>query len=237
MNGRWWSEDNRQLTQSKYGRWIWLTQSQRIPEVTFHHHQPADLARAESLRLFMDPDAVRRLLGEPNETSDKIHHWWYYGSDGLALFVRFLEKELAEARYERPEYTPRMVASIERELNGRSIYRIMEDRVSQKSAEDYERYSKTGHPTAPAGRTVADAEAALALSRPTMPVRRIAEERLRSVTVGMARDEVVRRLGEPAGSVRVAGAESDVETLTYYLDSSGQASIRLEQGKVVRITQ
>jgi hypothetical protein len=236
INRRWWSEDNRQLTQSNSARWVWWTQSQQIPEVTFHHHRPADLSRAESLRLFMDPDSVRRLLGEPNEISNKSHHWWYYATDGTALFVKFMERQLGEARYERPEYSSKTVASIERELNGRSIYRVLEDRVSRQSLEDYERYSKTGHPAKPAGRTVADVEAAMAAARPA-PVQRTAADRIKEVTAGMARAEVIRRLGEPGGTIRVAGSVPDVETLTYYLDSGGQAAIRLDEGKVAQITQ
>src|SRR5258708_2207114 len=74
INGRWWSEDNRQLRPTK-GGWLWWINSKRIPESVFHHHRPVTLAKAESLDLFMDPDTVRSILGDPNETFEVIGIW------------------------------------------------------------------------------------------------------------------------------------------------------------------
>jgi hypothetical protein len=53
----------------------------------------------------------------------------------------------------------------------------------------------------------------------------------------MTRADVVKIMGEASGGLSVAGAEVDFETLTYALDPSGEISVRLEKGKVVRITR
>jgi hypothetical protein len=89
INGRWWSEDNRQLTPAKDG-FIWWISSERGKSFTFHHHRPVKLALAESLHLFMAPSATQDLLGQPNESSDHLrsHLWMYYAENGTALFVQ-----------------------------------------------------------------------------------------------------------------------------------------------------
>lgn len=275
INGRWWSQDNRQLTQRKDVSWLWTIQNKRVEGVVFHHHWPVDLSLAESLHLFMSRDAVRALLGDPNETWDRNGFWWYYAANGTALFVRFLgdkANELGEARYERPEYgvSGRPVASIEKELAGRSIHKIMADRAWQRSSPESYEESKRSEPhpaTLPPGTAerVRAATAARAEARgftvprrvqtqvapvtsaapvsgsaeraPEPPRRRIAANLVEAVKTGMTRAEVVKNLGEPGGYFRITGSDKAVETLTYDLDSGATASIRLEDGKVTRITQ
>src|SRR5205823_383756 len=89
----------------------------------------------------MGPDAVRSLLGDPNETFESIGVWHYYAVDGTALMLRFFgqrgqRNELGEARYERSDYgvSGRPVASVAADLNGRDIFKLLADRASEKSS-------------------------------------------------------------------------------------------------------
>lgn len=238
INGRWWSDDNRQLTPAKDG-FIWWITSQRGESWTFHHHRPVNLDLAESLHLFMDPASVRNLLGEPNETIGRepagSRFWMYYAGNGTALRIRFIHDELTDAKYERHDYgvSGRPVQSVAQELGGRSVFKILADRAWQKQSP--REYAKHHGRNQSAAATAAPVPAAAVSTDP--PQRRIPTELVDSIKVGMPRSEVVRILGEPSGGVRVAGGENDFEVMTYALESHGEISVRLEKGKVVRVSR
>jgi hypothetical protein len=75
-----------------------------------------------------------------------------------------------------------------------------------------------------------------AFEAPQSPARRITVEAWKAVTVGMSRADVIARLGEPLSSMKIAGADPAVETLQYALEAEDDAKVRLEAGKVVRVT-
>ena len=232
INGRWWSQDNRQMTPPGKGGFFWTIQSKRIPEVVFYHHRPVKLAYAEQLHLFMSEDQVRALLGDPNETYEDIGTWTYYASDGTALHLRFFREDgLGEASYHRSDYgvSGKPVASIEQELAGRSIFAILAQRAGERSAAKY-------HPRAPLTRasSTVGIEQAPPAPRQTRPID---PALVQAVVTGMARADVIARLGEPARAMKISGAEREPETLTYDLESGRRAEIRLEEGKVVRIRE
>ena len=231
INGRWWSEDNRQMTPPKNGGMFWTIASKRIPEVVFYHHRPVRLARAEQLHLFMTEDHVRALLGDPNETFEKIGIWTYYAAEGTALHLRFFDQDgLGEASYRRSEYgvSGKPVASIQQELNGRSIFSILAERAGQRSPREGPRRFASSHPDP------IEIEQAPPPPRQSHP---LAPTLIQSIVTGMARGDVIARLGEAARAMKVSGAEQDVETLTYDLESGRRAEIRLEDGKVARIRE
>jgi hypothetical protein len=196
----------------------------------FFHHRPVDLSRAESLHLFMDRDTVRVLLGDPNASFEKIGIWTYYAEDGTALSLRFFNGKLGEAAYQRPDYgvAGRPVQSIAQELNGRSIFAINAERASQRiSAEGYARRRGS---SSTAAVTVIESHVSNA---PAPPTRKIAKELIDSIHQGMSRADVVAKLGDPTGGLRIG----DTEKLTYALDPSGEATVSLKSGSVARITQ
>jgi outer membrane protein assembly factor BamE (lipoprotein component of BamABCDE complex) len=225
INGRWWSPDNRQLTPPGKHESFWHIQNKRSAEVGFHHHRPVDLARAESLRLFMTKDEVTALLGPPNETFEGMGGWWYYAENGVALFVRFLGagEELGAARYERGDFgiQGRPVQSIERELAGRSVFAVFARRASTRS-----RSFQQAEPPSSAPIPVAVA--------PEPPRRTIDRELAASVAAGMTRDELVGKLGAPYRTSRIAGSDVDVETLTYAIAGGGEVRFRFEDGKLAK---
>jgi hypothetical protein len=231
INGRWWSDDNRQLTRPKNGGFIWWITSDALSE--FSHHRPVDLARAESLHLFMDRDSVRALLGDPNASLEKAGIWEYYAEDGTELFVRFFGEQLGEAIYRRSDYglAGRPVQSIAQELNGRSIYAIMADRAWQRSSPESYAKHHASSPAAPV--TVIQSHVSKA---PAPPAKKIPKELFDEIHAGMSRAEVVAKLGDPSGGLRIGGG-NETENLTYALDPSGQATVSFKSGIVVRVTQ
>jgi hypothetical protein len=240
INGRWWSDDNRQLTPAKDG-FIWWISSEKGKSWAFNHHRPVNLEMAESLHLFMDPSAAQSLLGQPNEASDRedtgSRLWMYYAENGTALFVRFIHDELTDAKYQRPDYgvSGRPVQSVAQDLGGRDVFKIMADRAWQRnSPAEYQKFhgqTQRGQAT-----TTTVASAGTLSARPDPPKRRISAELIDSVKVGMTRSEVVRILGEPSGGLQITG-ESDFEVMAYPVDRGGDVSLRIEKGKVARITR
>lgn len=230
INGRWWSDDNRQLTKPKGGDFIWWITGDAPAE--FFHHRPVDLARAELLHLFMDRDTVRALLGDPNASFEKIGIWTYYAENGTELSLRFFNDELGEATYQRPEYgvSGRPVQSIAEELGGRSIFAINAERASQRISS--ERYARRPGSSSKGAITVTESHVAA----PTPPARRISKELIDSIHEGMSRADVVAKLGDPTGGLRIGGG-NDTENLSYALDPSGQATVSFKSGRVVRVTQ
>lgn len=240
INGRWWSDDNRQLTPTKPG-FIWWISSEKGKSWTFHHHRPVNLKLAESLHLFMGPASVENLLGEPNEAAEReaagSRLWMYYAADGTALFVQFIHDELAQAKYERRDYgvSGKPVQSVAQELGGRDIFKVMADKAWQRnSPSEYAKYHGQNHGVHSTTSVVSVPPAA---APPGPPRRRIAGDLVDSIKEGMSRSEVVRILGEPSGGMHVAGEENEFEEMIYSLDPSGEISLRLEKDKVVRISR
>src|ERR1035438_3299632 len=92
INGRWWSQDNRQLTPTPQG-YIWWMGTPKGHGFDFHHHRPVDLHSVESLRMWVSPDEVQKLLGGPNESAGReelgSRMWLYYAQNGVSVMVRF----------------------------------------------------------------------------------------------------------------------------------------------------
>jgi hypothetical protein len=94
INGRWWSEDNRELSRTNVG-WLWNVSGGNAWQlVRFDHHYPVDPNRVNSINRSMAPDQVRAILGPPNSVfpSDrpaKQQHWDYYGVGGYKLSIHF----------------------------------------------------------------------------------------------------------------------------------------------------
>jgi hypothetical protein len=246
INGRWWAPDNRQLTPTKEG-FIWWISSEKGHSWDFHHHRPVRLELAESLHLFMDPASVESLLGEPNESAP-VHEgrgedspmWYYYAENGTALFVRFIRNQLADARYERADFGVhgKPVQTVAQELGGRNIFKIMADQAAEENARAHPRgRAPSPRPTGSrsSGSTTVVTTAQAEAPRQERP--RVAQEKADAIKEGMTRAEVVKIMGEASGGLSVAGAEVDFETLTYALDPSGEISVRLEKGKVAKITR
>jgi hypothetical protein len=91
--------------------------------------------RWQALReIKQDPGSVESLLGQPNFEAgrrmpgDSIL-WHYYAADGTAVFLPFIRDQLAIAKYERKDLGVggKPVASVERELAGRNIYKVTPD--------------------------------------------------------------------------------------------------------------
>ena len=240
INGRWWSDDNRQLTPTK-GGFLWWISSEKGKSWAFHHHRPVNLELAESLHLFMDPSATRDLLGEANESAERegsgSRLWMYYAANGTALFVRFIGDELADARYERSDFgiAGKPVQSVAQDLGGRDVFKVMADRTWQRSSPAaYAKY----HGQDPRAQTTTSTVSVETVSvRPDPPARRISAELANSVQVGMTRSEVVQILGKPSGGMQISGGENESEKMTYALDPSGEISFRMEKGKVARIVR
>ena len=144
INGRWWSEDNREVTAVNEvapngDKLPWLIQTEP-GAVQFFHHRPLDLSRAESLHLFMRPKEVGAALGEPNAVVGPDDHavWLYYAADGTRLSVRFMDDGvLGEAIFDAAGKPDWSVAAVERDLNGRDVRDVMRERADQRVLETY----------------------------------------------------------------------------------------------------
>jgi hypothetical protein len=173
----------------------------------FYHHRPVNLSKAETMDLFMQPDEVRTILGNPDQANEKLGFWWYHAENGTAVFVRFLSGERGEARYERSDYGVhgRPVKSIEEEFDGRSIFAIRAKRAGQRSSTasfaGAKRQTGIVRLSRASSSTVRQETVRLIPREP--PARRITGELLDGIKPGMTRDEVVRKLDEPDGDVTI----------------------------------
>ncbi len=123
INGRWWSQDNREVYPPSKGGVFWVLDS-KPGLVEFYHHRPFQLSRAENLHLWMSQDEVRAALGEPNRIfgRDGNGFWYYYGANGTKVQVRFMSGGvLGEAKYTAVGEKSWPVASVDRDLAGRDI--------------------------------------------------------------------------------------------------------------------
>jgi outer membrane protein assembly factor BamE (lipoprotein component of BamABCDE complex) len=245
INGRWWTQDNREVTPPGKGGGFWTIDS-KPGTCTFYHHRPIQLSRAESLHLFMGREQVEALLGEPNRTlgDDRGRgwhgFWWYYASDGTKLSVRFMgEDGLGEAKYEYLHEKSRSVASVESDLGGRDIYKVMADRAWKKNQEQSAikmsnfRASHSGRSGQPS--TVNLTPVPVAPADPTPPKRIVSAQAYSNVTVGATRDDVLTRLGEPNSRYAITDDDGTHESFTYDLDNGEAVVIRLLGGKVTKV--
>ena len=142
INGRWWSEDNRELRQTNVG-WLWNVSGGNAWQlVRFDHHRPLDPARVNQVNRSMGPDQVRAILGPPNSVfpSDKPaaqQHWDYYGTGGYKLSIHFSSSGgIFTASYEpdaksQPKDVPHLVFR----FNGKSAQEAYEERKTQPRRE------------------------------------------------------------------------------------------------------
>ncbi len=236
INGRWWSQDNREVSPPAKGGFFWTLDS-KPGVVQFFHHHPFQLDRAESLHLWMTPNEVEAALGPPNRIFGPDGHafWYYYASNGTELSVRFMgEGVLGEAQYQTVGEKSQSVASIERELNGQSIYKLLAARATQSQPQPMShpmpvRASRSAHPNMV---TVQSVETSLP-AEPT-PKRLVSAEAFAAIKPGATRQEVVDRLGKPTFGSAISGDEGTRESLTYYLESGEEVVVRLINGKVIQ---
>jgi YD repeat-containing protein len=242
INGRWWSQDNREVQPPGNGGGFWTLDS-KPGTCQFFHHRPLQLARAESLHLFMSPQEVEAVLGKPNRTlgrDDRPGFWWYYAADGTKLSVRFMgEDGLGEAKYEYLHGSSRSVASVASDLGGRDIYKVMSDRAWKRTQEQQAikmsdfRAAHGGHGTQPS--VVIVGAVPVAPSDPAPPKRIVSPEALAAITVGANREDVLSRLGEPSSRFAITDDDGTRESFTYDLASGATVEIRLLAGKVTKV--
>ncbi len=243
INGRWWTDDDRQVYPPGKGGFWWEIDSK--PGVcVFHHHRPFDVSRGESLRLWMTPDEVERMFGEPNRELGGRGQgfWYYYGADGTALVIRFMEGELGEADYDK-DVKKRPVESIARELGGRSIYRLKAERASERLKEQQElRRSQRDTALPQAGSSARAPRSSMTVVRagpaaaePTPTPTFISAEALAQVKRGASREDVIRILGKPGARMAIATADSVDEDFEYQLQDGRKVTIGLVDGKVTRL--
>ncbi len=261
INGRWWSQDNREVYPPSNGGVFWELDSK--PGVcTFFHHRPFDLARAESLHLWMTKPEVEAALGQPNRIfwTDAHAFWYYYAANGVKLHVRFVDDGvLGEATYFDIGEKRRPVESIQRELNGRQLYELMQERAAKRSQEwlaertEENRIYQAGRSealrrssqaasarlrsrsAAPSMVTVAPVGVPRAADEPAPEKRIVPAAAFASVTPGATRKEVLERLGEPNSRFAIAGDDGLRESFTYDLDTGETVVLRLVDGKVTKV--
>jgi hypothetical protein len=242
INGRWWSQDNREVTPPAKDNFFWVLDS-KPGTVQFNHHRPVDLDRAESLHLWMTKPEVEAALGQPNREFGNDEHafWFYYAANGIELSVRFMGEDgvLGEANSTPVGGKSQPVASIERELNGRSIYTLLAQRATERvNQRSQDRFTNRVAPRAliPRSRIAQPTMTTLALPasdpEPPAPKRTISREALAEVKPGLARQDVIDRLGEPNYRSSISGDEGTRESLTYTLADGEQVVIRMVNGKV-----
>jgi hypothetical protein len=229
INGRWWTQDNREVSPPGKGGMFWIVDSDP-GVVEFHHHRPFDLAKAELLHLFESRAAVEATLGEPNRISGHDDHamWRYYAADGTILWIRFMgEDGLGEAEYRPVHGGKHPVESVALELGGRNIFQVMAQRAAART-----RSAPLHRPPAPRLTTVAPA--AFEAPRPEEQ-RIVSRAELSKIKIGAARSDVIAALGEPSTRSAINGGQELRETLIYHLSGGTPVEIRLVDGKVVKI--
>jgi hypothetical protein len=135
INGRWWSEDNRELKRTNVN-WLWdVSGGNAWQLVRFDHHRPVDPARVNQVDRSMGPDQVRAVLGPPNSVfpSDKPaaqQSWDYYGAGGYKLSIHFSSSggiftaSFAPDANSMPKDVPHLVFRV----NGKSAQESFEER-------------------------------------------------------------------------------------------------------------
>jgi hypothetical protein len=234
INGRWFSQDNREVNPPGPGGIFWVLDSEP-GVVQFFHHRPFQLSRAESLHLWMQEDEVRAALGEPNRVFAPRGRgfWYYYARNGTKLEVRFMSDGLGQANYCDIHTTCRSVDSLARELNGRSIYQISAERAGKRVQERWASHSSRSMRTQTISvESVEPAQAAGPEQKRTIPAQLLTDD-----LAGATREVVISRLGEPAFRSSISGEDGVRESLTYHLDSGQSVVVRLNAGRVVQIVR
>lgn len=238
INGRWWTQDNREVTPPAKTGGFWTIDS-KPGTCQFFHHRPFQLARAESLHLFMSPRDVEAVLGQPNRTLGNNEHgfWFYYAADGTKLTVRFMgDAGLGQANYDDIGGKSRPVASVASDLGGRDIYKVLADRAWKKNQEtklssNRQASSHRGvHPNVVTVAAVPEDQ-----PDPTPPKRIVSRQAYAAIAVGASRQDVLDRLGEPGASYAITDDDGTHESFTYDLDSGEVVVIRLSGGKVIAV--
>ncbi len=245
INGRWWSQDNREVYPPSKTGFFWELDS-KPGVVDFYHHRPFRLDLSESLHMFMQPSDVQALLGQPNRIFGRDSHanWYYYASNGTKLDIRFMGDGLGEAEYQPVNGKRYSVATIEQELGGRSIYTVLAERATRRSNESRSQRSEAmlaDHnarvAALRAGRTQSRLIDIPATSAPTTPERKqiVSADSLASITPGIARADVLAKLGEPSNRSSITGDKGTIEFLVYHRESGETVTIQLLQGKVTQV--
>ena len=138
INGRWWSEDNRELTQTNVG-WLWNVSGGNAWQlVRWDHHRPVDPAKVSQLDRSMGPDQVTAVHGPPNSVfpSDRPasqQQWDYYGAGGYKLSIHFGSSGgIFTASYEPDAKSmPKDVPHLVFRFNGKSAQESFEERKDQ----------------------------------------------------------------------------------------------------------
>jgi hypothetical protein len=235
INGRWWTEDNREVTPPGKNGVFWTPDS-RPGTTTFYHHRPFQLARAERLHLFMSPQEVEAVLGQPNRTFgfDERQHgfWFYYAADGTKLSVRFMgEDGLGEATYNELGGKPSPVASVAADLGGRDIYKVMSERATERSRHAYANKIVARQGT----HVITTASVPLSPADPAPPKRVNSVQAYSGIAVGAARADVLAQLGEPNSRYAITDDDGTRESFTYDLDNGQTVVIHLLAGKVTEL--
>lgn len=234
INGRWWSQDNREVTPPANGGFFWTLDS--APGVVqFFHHRPLQLDRAESLHLWMRPQDVEAVLGQPNRIFGTDNHgfWSYYAANGTKLSVRFMgDGVLGEATYNPLGGKSYPVASVQSELGGQDVYKLLSQRATKRLQDS--RPTKPGTVQTRA-LTVSQAPPLQPVPEVTAPPRTVPADALASIAPGADRQEVLTKLGEPALRSTITSDEGTRESLTYYVEGGDPVVIRLVNGKVASV--
>lgn len=241
INGRWWSQDNREVQPPAQEGGFWTLDS-KPGTCTFYHHRPFRLDRAESLHLWMTPQEVEAVLGQPNRTFGTNEHgfWSYYAANGTKLSVRFMgDAGLGEAKYEYLHEKSRPVASVESDLGGRDIYKVLADRAWKNNKEhlankmnDF-RVANSRRWVQPSIVTVDPIP--IASADPTPSKHIVPADAYAAIAVGITRDEVLTRLGEPSSRYTITDDTGTRESFTYDLDTGSAVVIRLLGGRVTAV--
>jgi len=238
INERWWTDDNREVYPPGKKGVFWEIDSKRGTCV-FHHHRPFDLTHASWLHLWMTPDDVEQMFGEPNREfgSRGQGFWYYYGADGTALRVRFMSGELGEADFDRRAKTwP--VDSVKQELGGRSIYEVMAERATTRSDSSRRtRQSQQHTPTHSQQASIIEVPSAAdgPPPAPPEPISAITTAAVATVKIGMSREDVLRSLGKPTSRFSIAGSDGVTEYLSFQVEDGRKITIRLLSGKVTQL--
>ena len=231
INRRWWTQDNREVTPPGQGQVFWTPDS-RPGTCVFYHHRPVQIARAESLHLFMSPQDVEAVLGQPNRTMERDGHgfWWYYAANGTKLTVRFMGGGgLGEASYSDPGGKSRPVTSVVNDLGGRDLYKVFSERARAKNQQPI----GTRRGSWPSVATVDPVPVAPA--QPAPPKHIVSAEAYAAVAVGASRQDLLERLGEPTSRYAITDDDGTHESFTYDLDNGETVVIRLLSGKVTKV--
>jgi hypothetical protein len=241
INGRWWSQDNREVTPPAKDGYFWTLDS-KPGTCQFFHHRPFQLARAESLHLFMTPQEVEAVLGQPNRILVNNDHgfWFYYAANGTKLTVRMMGQDgLGEASYSDMGEKSRPVASVANDLNGRDIYKLLAERATKRSQEQFANklssMRQAGSRRGVQPSVVTMSAVPLAPADPAPQKRIVPADAYATLAVGAARQDVLSRLGEPSSRYAITDDQGTHESFSYDLDNGEAVVIRLLGGKVTAL--